>query len=51
MLCPVEVFSGEDSTTRIRDKIQKYAAWAESAEAEDFMLTVYRYFGSRNPRA
>ena len=50
MMCPVEVFSGEDSTTRIREKMQKYAIWAETAAAENFLLTVYRHFGSPKPR-
>lgn len=46
----IEVLSGERSITRIQQKMEQYAAWSNTPEAEDFLKTLYQHFGSKNPR-
>jgi len=46
----VEVLSGERSITKVKEKLHKYAEWSESEDAHEFLTTLYRCFGSKNPR-
>jgi hypothetical protein len=45
-----EMLCGEESPSRIGEKLQKYAIWAESAESHEFLSTLYRHFGAKSPR-
>lgn len=46
----IEVLTGERSISRIQQKMEQYAAWSATPEAEDFLLTLYRHFGAKNPK-
>lgn len=50
LACFVEVFSGEESPTRIGQKLQAYATWAVSPETQDFLVDLYRTHGAEQPR-
>ena len=50
MACLTEVLSGEESPTRIGEKLQKYATWAESREAGEFLAALYGYFSATDPK-
>ena len=50
MACLTEVLSGEESPTRIGEKLQKYATWAQSREAGEFLAALYGYFGATDPK-
>jgi hypothetical protein len=50
LACLAEVLSGEESTKRIEEKLKKYESWEKTAEAQDFLTTIYRWFGARDPR-
>jgi hypothetical protein len=46
----VEVSSGEESTTRLRDKLLSYAVWSDSSESQQFLVDLYRSHGATQPR-
>lgn len=46
----VEVSSGEESPTRLKEKLEAYANWGESPEAHEFLLKAYRAAGASEPR-
>lgn len=50
LACLVEVSSGEESPTRLGQKLRRYEAWAETPEAEKFLTGLYRQRGAKNPR-
>jgi hypothetical protein len=49
-VCLVEISSGEESGTRMLQKLQAYAAWSETAAAHDFLMQLYRDSGAASPR-
>ena len=51
MICLVEVSSGEDSPTRIREKLLKYTIWSDSAEGGEFLVELYQRNGAKNARS
>lgn len=51
MVCLTEVLSGEESPVRIGEKLEKYALWAQSREAREFLAVLYRYFGATSPES
>ncbi|MCH8148642.1 MAG: replication-relaxation family protein [Planctomycetes bacterium] len=50
LLCLVEVSSGEESATRLGQKLHKFADWAESPEGYEFIVELYRQCGAAKPR-
>ena len=46
----VEVSSGEDSTTRLRQKLAAYTAWSQCDETRQFLLELYSRHGAARPR-
>lgn len=50
LLCLVEASVGEESPTRIGQKLQKYLEWGNSPEAQKFMVELYRAHGASTPR-
>jgi protein involved in plasmid replication-relaxation len=50
LACFVEVSSGEESPTRLRQKLEAYAAWAAGSDAQTFLTDLYRQHGAREPR-
>lgn len=50
LCCLVEVSSGEESSTRIRDKLERYSAWPDRPASRSFLVEKYRAHGAQNPR-
>jgi len=50
LVCLLEVSSGEQSSVRIREKLQQYADWSTSSEGILFLTNRYRAHGAREPR-
>src|SRR5206468_329828 len=48
--CLVEVTSGEDSPTRIGQKLTEYANWSVNPVAQEFLTDLYRRHGAKDPR-
>jgi hypothetical protein len=46
----VEVISGEDSPTRIGQKLARYAAWSLNPTTQEFLIGLYRRYGAQHPR-
>jgi hypothetical protein len=46
----VEVSSGEDSTTRLRQKLAAYEAWSECDQTRQFLIELYGRHGASRPR-
>lgn len=49
-VCLVEVSSGEESPTRLAQKLRGYARWAESEAACSFLMGLYRQHGAIVPQ-
>ena len=45
-----EVSCGEESTTRLAQKLLNYAEWASSSASQEFLLNLYRDHGAQRPR-
>lgn len=45
-----EVSSGEDSTTRLSEKLSSYELWTETDESKQFLIELYREHGAIQPR-
>lgn len=50
LACLVEVSSGEESPTRIREKLQKYSGWSRTVGCQSFLSNLYRSHGAHVPR-
>jgi hypothetical protein len=50
LVCFVEVISGEDSPTRIGQKLTEYANWSVNPVTREFLTDLYRRHGAENPR-
>lgn len=50
MLCFVEVSCGEESSTRLRNKLVTYAEWSRTPAAREFITGVYHRCGATAPR-
>jgi hypothetical protein len=50
LVCLVEVFSGEESPTRMGQKLRAYDDWASGTGAQEFLTDLYRAHGAREPR-
>ncbi len=50
LVCFVEVLSGEESPTRMGDRLRRYADWALLPDTEDFLADLYRRHGAVDPR-
>jgi hypothetical protein len=50
-VCFVEASSGEESTTRLQQKLEAYAVWSETRESREFLTRLYLNSGAREPRA
>lgn len=48
--CLAEISSGEESPTRLGQKLERYADWAASPEASQFLIDLYRRHGAHSPR-
>jgi Replication-relaxation len=46
----VEVISGEDSPTRIGQKLTQYASWSLNPATQAFLIDLYRRHGAQHPR-
>jgi hypothetical protein len=51
LVCLIEVISGEDSPTRIGQKLREYATWSMNPIAHEFLTALYRKYGAQDPRA
>jgi hypothetical protein len=49
-VCFVEVSSGEESTTRFREKLTAYQLWSDTDVAQQFLIELYRTHGASQPR-
>jgi hypothetical protein len=49
-VCFVEVSSGEESTTRFREKLFAYQLWSDTEIAQQFLIELYRTHGASQPR-
>jgi hypothetical protein len=45
-----EISSGEESSTRFRQKLEAYALWSETDEAQRFLVDLYQEHGARQPQ-
>ena len=49
-VCFVEVSSGEESTTRFREKLLAYHLWSDTEATQQFLIELYRTHGASLPR-
>jgi hypothetical protein len=51
MVCLAEVSSGEESVTRLQEKLLAYEIWSDTDEAQRFLIELYRARGASQPKA